>query len=682
MSASRRLCAPLLALLSLAACSDPQTAAAEGELVLEPASLALPRTFLGYPVQRTFGIRNAGRAPLHVDLTCQAPLSVEPSRVDLESAGSVVVTVTFAPTAPGDFNGIVQVRSEVGDGVVAIAGRAELPLECPAAAACHSVAFDAVAGTCADTVLADGTGCTLVNACLSEARCSAGECVGRPVDCDDRNACTRDSCEPGSGCAHADLSGECPAPSEPCKVATCDAAAGCGVADAADGAPCGAADCSTADVCLLGRCVTVPVPEGTPCFPETPCQGPGVCHLQQCQRPAPEPMVPAWSYRSPDEGLRLQFAGTMDEQGQSYLLEVAKDRGVFTSLTREGFVRYRRDLAPVAWSWYAASVTLDLATRTAYLTNSRTIVEARRMADGELLWQADLDQLLTAEDTGWYVRQFGVNGITPHPAQGLVVLSIVVGEESHRSLLVGLDAKTGAVRWKVGRDGHFYGYVADAEGNTFVSAYGCWASSGELLSVDPDGQLRWSTQAGGHPFGLSREAGLLVYRSPLLTSVDPATGADQRVVSPSVSYYGEIVAGSKDVWFWDNQWTGSSPSRLLKAADPATGAERWAAHVADEGVRGTAMLTSRDTLLTVTAPGYGPGGEPPIHTLREYGPGATEVFACELPGFLTGTAALVNGRWSAVVGGALQSFPAPGLDLATEGWVAAQGSLARTGQPR
>ncbi|HEY3448788.1 MAG TPA: PQQ-binding-like beta-propeller repeat protein [Myxococcales bacterium] len=681
-------CRPLalvfLLLLSAAACSDPQIATADGKLVVEPASLQFPRTFLGYPTRLTLEARNAGRVPLHVDLASGAPFAAEPASVDLESAGAAVVTVTFAPTAAGRFETSLLATSEEGSLSVAVAGTAEVPPECPLPAACHAVAFDPGSGTCPDTLLADGTECALADHCLQEARCSAGECVGKPVDCEDQNACTRDSCDPAVGCVHSDASGECPAPAEPCKVPVCDARAGCGVADAADGTPCGPADCTTADVCILGHCATVPVPEGTMCFPETPCQGKGVCRAQACERPPAEPMLPAWSYTSPD-ALRLQFSGTVDELGQIYLLEVAQDRGVFTSLTREGFPRYRQELSPVAWSWYSASLSLDLTSGTAYLTNSRTLVDARRMADGERLWQVDLEQLLLEEDTAAYAREFGITAITPHPAQGLVVLSTLVGDEWHRSILVGLDAATGAVRWKLGRDGHFYGYVADGQGNTYVSAYGCWASSGELLSVGPDGLARWSTSAGGHPFVLSPSAGVLVYRNAGLTAVDPATGADRRVLSQSASYFDEIVTGSKDVWFWDREWSGSTTTLLLRVADAATGEARWSAHVDQQGLRGTAMLTARDTLLAVTygqAGGDGGSRLAPVHTLREYAAEAKELFACELPGVVSGTAALSTERWTAIVGGVLQSFEAPGIELAREGWVASQGSLARTGQPR
>ena len=56
------------------------------------------------------------------------------------------------------------------------------------------------------------------DACTTNDACSAGACVGTPMDCDDGDPCTNDWCSPGKGgpCNHASLceKGECCAP--PC----------------------------------------------------------------------------------------------------------------------------------------------------------------------------------------------------------------------------------------------------------------------------------------------------------------------------------------------------------------------------------------------------------------------------------------------------------------------------------
>ena len=50
----------------------------------------------------------------------------------------------------------------------------------------------------------DGDGCTRLDVCTS------GECLGAPVNCDDANPCTNDSCDLSTGlCAHAPRLGSC-----------------------------------------------------------------------------------------------------------------------------------------------------------------------------------------------------------------------------------------------------------------------------------------------------------------------------------------------------------------------------------------------------------------------------------------------------------------------------------------
>ncbi len=60
--------------------------------------------------------------------------------------------------------------------------------------------------------------------------CREGICELSPLDCDDENPCTRDACDPVTGCSHelrdAAEVPEC-RPSEACAVTTCDAVLGC-----------------------------------------------------------------------------------------------------------------------------------------------------------------------------------------------------------------------------------------------------------------------------------------------------------------------------------------------------------------------------------------------------------------------------------------------------------------------
>jgi len=75
----------------------------------------------------------------------------------------------------------------------------------------------------------DGTACTDNNACTGGDRCLGGNCTPRgPVDCDDENPCSQDSCDTVTGCEHAPLGDN----------TACD-----------DGNP-----CTSDDKCLAGRC--------------------------------------------------------------------------------------------------------------------------------------------------------------------------------------------------------------------------------------------------------------------------------------------------------------------------------------------------------------------------------------------------------------------------------------------
>lgn len=143
------------------------------------------------------------------------------------------------------------------------------------------------------------------NLCNGAERCANGFCASAvaPLNCDDANECTIDSCKPATGCQHksqpddttcddASLCSsastcqagvceglnvtQCPAPAV-CRVqATCDAATGTCPASplAADGAICDDADrCTTGDACRAGVC------KGRPCD-DDPCT---TCTVNGCE---------------------------------------------------------------------------------------------------------------------------------------------------------------------------------------------------------------------------------------------------------------------------------------------------------------------------------------------------------------------------------------------------------------
>ncbi len=73
----------------------------------------------------------------------------------------------------------------------------------------------------------DGVPCDDLTACTVQDSCTKGQCHGKPVDCDDQNVCTDDSCDPATGCLHMN------------NAASCE-----------DGS-----QCTVGDLCKLGKCL-------------------------------------------------------------------------------------------------------------------------------------------------------------------------------------------------------------------------------------------------------------------------------------------------------------------------------------------------------------------------------------------------------------------------------------------
>lgn len=73
------------------------------------------------------------------------------------------------------------------------------------------------AGVCTGTP--NTTACDDRSACTSGDRCANSVCASTPVDCNDRDACTHDGCDPTIGCVHVQGLG--------CSFPTCDPKCGC-----------------------------------------------------------------------------------------------------------------------------------------------------------------------------------------------------------------------------------------------------------------------------------------------------------------------------------------------------------------------------------------------------------------------------------------------------------------------
>jgi len=140
------------------------------------------------------------------------------------------------------------------------------------------------------------------NACTTGDTCAAGRCVGGPApDCDDANPCTADRCTPRTGCVHVNTAGRCDDANacttadrcvggrcvggrpldcddrDRCTDDGCDPEAGC--LHTSNDAPCNDGDaCTTGDRCADGRCVGGAPPacdDGNACTDDgcTPAKG-------------------------------------------------------------------------------------------------------------------------------------------------------------------------------------------------------------------------------------------------------------------------------------------------------------------------------------------------------------------------------------------------------------------------
>ncbi len=176
------------------------------------------------------------------------------------------------------------------------------------AGACFGTALDCGDGNpCTDDLCLGDQTCEHVNnqapcedgdLCTAGDRCASGVCqTGVPNTCDDNNACTRDGCNPSTGCYHDPVAGACndgdpctqddrcvagectgdPLPCDdldPCTDDACDPAAGECV-HTPNMAPCDDGDlCTLGDACQTGVCVPGIAPD---------CSDGNVCTSDACE---------------------------------------------------------------------------------------------------------------------------------------------------------------------------------------------------------------------------------------------------------------------------------------------------------------------------------------------------------------------------------------------------------------
>lgn len=302
------------------------------------------RALEGTQVIRSVTLQSTGRVDVTVETSTEGPFSA-PRELLLPGGAGAPVEITFTAGAE-KVSGRLHLSSNGKTVSIPLQGEGVRPLTCVASKPCRTSRFVLETNTCVEAISPEGATCTPEGLCLENGVCQAGECMGAQRSCDDHNPCTADACAPEVGCLHTQAA--CPAPTAPCRVAICDPSSGCGEAFAPDGTPCGRVDCVTAQLCVAGECRTGPTPEGFVCAPKTPCQGEGQCKQQQCVRPDPGEMVPAYSVSlalppsPPDAGARALVA----HHANLFWEMCGEDGGCQrSSLTGSGFERFRESHA-------------------------------------------------------------------------------------------------------------------------------------------------------------------------------------------------------------------------------------------------------------------------------------------------------------------------------------------------
>ncbi len=165
-------------------------------------------------------------------------------------------------------------RKQAGDFTLSISG----PdcAGCTVASECNDLnectIDDCVGGVCQNTSVVDGTPCADATVCNGAETCQLGVCTtGTPLNCDDGNLCTADSCDPATGCVFDPITCD---DLDACTIDSCAPATGCVL----DPITCDDLDACTIDSCDPATgCVFDPIvcPAGETCVN-------GVCEPLVC----------------------------------------------------------------------------------------------------------------------------------------------------------------------------------------------------------------------------------------------------------------------------------------------------------------------------------------------------------------------------------------------------------------
>lgn len=151
--------------------------------------------------------------------------------------------------------------------------------DCTDADACTAEAC--VSGSCQYPAAPPGSSCGDGDICNGDEACSGTDCkAGTPLNCDDGEICTKDSCG-ANGCIHTALTGNDCSDGDPCT--TGDKCGNDGTCH--QGAPinCDDGQFCTSDSCSNGKCVNQPKTDGTGCDDLDQCTNNDKCASGKCK---------------------------------------------------------------------------------------------------------------------------------------------------------------------------------------------------------------------------------------------------------------------------------------------------------------------------------------------------------------------------------------------------------------
>lgn len=540
-------CAMLLA----AGCRQPGLSDSVGTLQFTPPELSFGSLYAGSETRLlTARLRNGGRVSLPLKwVEPREPFFVE-GLPETAPTGELELTVLFKPLISGSFRGVLEVEADGKLYTLALVGEGSAVPQCPASGSCFEAFFDVQKKKCVEQPVANGTSCDGKDACLTEATCQAGRCVGKAKSCDDSNLCTIDTCNPVIGCEHL------PAPPCPgdglCQVGECSPQTGCGFSDADDGAACGPMQtCDAAQVCIAGSCVVRDPPDGYVCAEASPCQGQGLCVADVCARGPASVLQPSWTYdaQAVDAGmgvapqlhdLVLEPSGAVTLSG---FFHTAPQLRANTPQAKEPELGAARR----CMLWNGRLICAD------YPANVNGKVSAIDLATGKLLWTFNLHTArpeFLALTQSLFMARMAVQGSdrlaalfeaypkTPDPSKptNCRLYFLVVLDASGK--LVTAQQVTDPVLSACNHP-HPYGFGADSLGDLFVSFSPTITSPAPLVPGTPtvvmsftrDGIFRWKftdfSLVGGE---LAVSRGLL-YPENSSTAVLTSTGQPAFVLS-------------------------------------------------------------------------------------------------------------------------------------------------------